>query len=583
MPLPTFRIRMTPAQLIVLASFYFVIFLNARFFLSAHHAYSFFSENAGFLVSLALLLVATNMLLLSLVGYRRTIKPLLMVLLPMAALSAYFMDTYSTVIDDGMLRNLLETDFHEASDLFSKQLVLYFFWFGLLPALLLKFVEFGVTGAMRRTLPARVALLVAPVVAIIFVLGVYGDQYASFFREHKTTRQYANPIYPIYSLAELIGNAFDKPAAGITPVGLDAALPATDLDRELIVLVVGETARADRFSLNGYSRDTNPLLSQENIFSFNNAWSCGTSTSISLPCMFSFHSSEKPGYSKDSRNFENLLDVLHRAGVSVLWRDNNSGSKGVADRVRHEDFRDPGINPVCDIECRDVGMLAELQEFIDARDSGDILIVLHQMGNHGPAYFKRYPREFEYFSPVCRSSELNACSKEEIDNAYDNAIRYTDYFLAQVIALLKQNDVRFETAMLYVSDHGESLGESGLYLHGMPYALAPNSQKHIPMLAWFGKNYDDVNIAELTRRMDDRFTHDNVFHTLLGLMEIQSTVYRSDMDMLPHYASHADSAAPATIVRMALPVVRAERTTGSVAAQRPNRSNQPPVTVRYPQ
>lgn len=554
MSLPKFRIRMTPAHLIVLASFYFMIFLNARFFLSAHHAYSFFSENAGFLASLALLLVATNMLLLSLVGYRRTIKPLLMVLLPMAALSAYFMDTYSTVIDDSMLRNVLETDFNEASDLLSRQLVHYLFWLGLLPAVLLKFIEFGEMTPLRRTLPTRIALLLAPVIVIVSILGMHGDQYASFFREHKTTRQYANPIYPIYSLAELIGNTFDTPAAGITPVGLDAALPVTDLDRELIVLVVGETARADRFSLNGYSRNTNPLLSQETIFSFNNVWSCGTSTSISVPCMFSFHSSDQQGYSKDSRNFENLLDVLHRAGVSVLWRDNNSSSKGVADRVRHEDFRSPETNPVCDIECRDVGMLAGLQEYIDSKDAGDILIVLHQMGNHGPAYFKRYPREFEYFSPVCRSSELNACSKEEIDNAYDNAIRYTDYFLAQVVALLKGNDARFETAMLYVSDHGESLGENGLYLHGMPYALAPDNQKHVPMLAWFGRNYHDVNLAELPALADARFSHANVFHTLLGLMEIQSTTYWPDMDMFPHYATHAEPSTPVTIDGMTLSV-----------------------------
>jgi lipid A ethanolaminephosphotransferase len=229
---------------------------------------------------------------------------------------------------------------------------------------------------------------------------------------------------------------------------------------------------------------------------------------------------------------ENLLDVMQRAGVHVLWRDNNSDSKGVALRIPYENFQSSDLNPVCDTECRDVGMLAGLQEIIDARPKGDILIVLHQMGNHGPAYYKRYPAEFETFKPACRNNDLSQCSQQEIVNAYDNALRYTDHFLAQAISLLKRNDKKFETALFYVSDHGESLGESGIFLHGMPKAIAPNAQLHVPAILWFGENFDEIDRAALAKKRSLPFTHDNLFHTLLGFMEIETGIYRPEMDIL---------------------------------------------------
>ena len=200
---------------------------------------------------------------------------------------------------------------------------------------------------------------------------------------------------------------------------------------------------------------TNPLLKQEDIINFPNMSSCGTATAISVPCMFSITNKENYDSTK-IRNSDNILDILKRAGVNILWRDNNSDSKGVALRVEYQDFQIPENNPICDDECRDIGMLSNLQEYIDSKKSGDIFIVLHQMGNHGPAYYKRYPKEFEKFTPVCKTNQLEECTQEEIDNAYDNAILYTDYFLSKVIELLKQNN-DFETAMIYISDHGESL------------------------------------------------------------------------------------------------------------------------------
>jgi lipid A ethanolaminephosphotransferase len=176
-------------------------------------------------------------------------------------------------------------------------------------------------------------------------------------------------------------------------------------------------------------------------------------------------------------------------------------------------------------------MLVGLQEYIDAHPKGEIVIVLHQMGNHGPAYYKRYPKSFEKFSPVCKSNQLEQCTQSQITNAYDNAILYTDYFLSKVIGLLKANDEKFATAMFYVSDHGESLGENGLYLHGFPYAIAPEAQKHVPAVMWFGKQYE-IKKEIVKRNASKAYNHDFLYHTMLGMLEVNTSIYRPELDIL---------------------------------------------------
>ena len=325
--------------------------------------------------------------------------------------------------------------------------------------------------------------------------------------------------------------------SALTPVrqiGLDAKIPASDEDRELIIFVVGETVRTDHFSLNGYERQTNPYLEKQDVISFRNFSACGTSTAVSVPCMFSMY--DRSNYSKGKADTtENVLDVLQWAGVNVIWLDNNSSSKGVATRVPNESYKGTDKNQVCDIECRDVGMLENLQAYIDEHPRGDIFIVLHQMGNHGPAYFKRYPKEFEKFIPTCQTNQLEDCTQEEIINAYDNAILYTDYFLSKTIELLISNANEFESALFYVSDHGESLGENNLYLHGLPYLFAPDTQTKVPVIMWFrGEIQDEVNFSSLKENINNKYSHDNVFHTILGLMEVQTTFYDKDMDLIIH-------------------------------------------------
>jgi lipid A ethanolaminephosphotransferase len=529
------RIRIPPPgltsnTLILLVTLFLVASGNLTFFANVLKTYPLNAGNAAALASLAVTLGAATVLLLALLCFGRTTKPVLIGILLLSAAAAYFMDSFGVVINDEMLQNAVQTNVAEARDLLNLKLLAYLVVLGILPAIGIAKVKLQWRG-IRAEAMARAKLLGIVLLVMVATVLVFGGFYASFVREHKSLRSYANPTYYVYAVAKLVNGVFAAPAdKTVAAIGTDARTPLADPHRELIVLVVGETARADRFALNGYARDTNPLLSKADVISFTDFHACGTSTAVSVPCMFALEGST--GNAGKTKNQENLLDVLQRAGANVLWMDNNSDSKGVALRVPYQSYKSAETNPLCDTECRDEGMLPPLQTFIDAHPKGDIFVVLHQMGNHGPAYFKRYPPAFEKFKPACQSNDLSQCSKEEIDNAYDNAILYTDHFLAQVIELLKKNNARFETAMFYVSDHGESLGEGGVYLHGLPRAIAPVAQLHVPAIMWIGHSFDEIDVPALQKKRGAPFTHDNLFHTALGFLEVETSIYRPEMDIL---------------------------------------------------
>lgn len=299
----------------------------------------------------------------------------------------------------------------------------------------------------------------------------------------------------------------------------------------VLVLVVGETARAREFAFNGYERDTNPQLANRGVIDFPDVQACGTSTSESLPCIFS--SLGQNNFNRDRASHqENLLDILQRLGVTVLWRDNNSGSKGVADRVGYEELSRQTDAGLCIRgNCFDEILLRDLdRRLVEA--TGDMLIVLHMKGSHGPSYYKRTPPAFKVFSPECSMDNIQDCSRESIVNAYDNSILYTDHVLSRVIDLLKAQN--YATAMLYVSDHGESLGENGLYLHGLPYALAPGEQTQVPMIFWASDAFikqKSLDVASLEARRQTPYSHDFIFHSVLGLFGVGSEVYRPELDI----------------------------------------------------
>jgi lipid A ethanolaminephosphotransferase len=326
----------------------------------------------------------------------------------------------------------------------------------------------------------------------------------------------------------------------IQPLGKDAHLTTLGKSLQkplLVVLVVGETARADHFSINGYSRPTTPLLEKENIINFSSVYSCGTETAISVPCMMSFLT--RKGYSNEkAKRQESVLDVLNHAGIGIFWRDNNSSCKGACDRLAYENIQKWKLPELCnDRECFDKALLFELDKKLNDIQSstGHKLIVLHQKGSHGPDYYHRYPKKEEYFQPVCQTSELQECSSEEIINAFDNSIRYTDQFLAATLDWLKHQEANYDVAMIYLSDHGESLGENHLYLHGMPYLIAPDVQKRVPLFFWMSTGFERnnrINRQCLKNSSLQTFSQDNLPHTLMGFMNVSSQVYNAELDMV---------------------------------------------------
>ena len=522
---------LTSNSLIILAAVFLTAFGNLTFFDKVLKTYELSADNAPALISVAAIMVAISPVLLALTCFWRTTKPVLIVVLLLSSLVASFMDSYGVIIGTEMLQNVARTDLAEARDLINLKLLAYFILLGVIPAFAVGRIPLRWRG-LRVEVLARLKLLAIIVLFMVGTVLAFGGFYASLAREHKLLRSFINPAYYLYSVVLYSHDmlAVSNPQA-LAVIGADASVAANDPRRELFILVIGETARADRFSLNGYERDTNPKLQAANAVNFPNFWACGTSTAISVPCIFSLIGEDNFD-TKTAASQENLLDVLQRAGVSVLWMDNNSDSKDVALRVPYKSYKSPDVNPLCNPECRDVGMLPALQKHIDEHPKGDIFVVLHQMGNHGPAYYKRYPPEFERFKPACQSADLSQCSREEIGNAYDNAILYTDYFLGEIIELLKRNDDKFETGMLYVSDHGESLGENGVYLHGLPRAIAPDAQLHVPAVMWLGQGYDEVNLSAVLQKRGNRYTHDNIFHTILGFLEVKTSIYRPQLDIL---------------------------------------------------
>lgn len=522
---------MNKSTLIIVVSVFLMAFGNRAFFANIVDVYPLNLDNAAFLISLVVVFGAALVLIFSLVCYRYTTKPVLITILMLSSFAAYFMDSYNTVIDTDMLRNVAQTNVSEASDLMSGTLAIYVILLGILPSLFVYRVRIT-TGTVRRDILSTIKLGSISLGIGVLTIVVFGNFYASFIREHKILRYYANPSFYLVSTIKFAGSFIESNSLPFKMIAKDAHAAPADGSRELIIMVVGETARADRFSLNGYERETNPELAKEDVISFSDFWSCGTSTATSVPCMFSVYGESDYDEQKAAAT-ENVLDILARTGVNVLWLDNNSDSKGTATRITYRNFKTPENNPECDgEECRDIGMLTNLQQYIDAHPKGDILIVLHQMGNHGPAYYKRYPKAFEKYTPVCQTNELEECSKESINNAYDNAILYTDFFLSKVIDLLKRNAGGFQTGMFYVSDHGESLGEFDVYLHGLPMFIAPESQRHVPAVMWFSDNFSGVNEEALRAAKDQTMNHDWIFHTLLGLFDVRTEAYQPGLDII---------------------------------------------------
>jgi len=462
-------------------------------------------------------------------------KPIFILLIISAASAGWFMEHFGAIIDTDMIRNAAETTPAEAGHLLTPAFLWHMMVYALLPSLLIVIVRIR-----HRPFPAKLKHNLAVIVPLLLLtLGLATWQYpaiASTIRNNRLIIKTLNPIVPIANAVKFAIRSGQERVIVAAPLDPDAQLGATIGKAKkpvLTIVVVGETARAQEFSLGGYQRETNPELKKRDIAYFPNTSSCGTATAVSMPCMFSALTRSQYSHEKALAQ-ENLVDVLAHAGVDVEWWDNNTGDKKIGERIIKRKFYEENDPRFCNQgECLDAVMVDALDTWLDQVKNNSVL-VMHQLGSHGPAYFQRYSEEERVFSPDCRTAEFADCSQQQIINAYDNTIVATDQMLAAVIDKLAARSDQIASTMVYISDHGESLGEKGLYLHGMPYLFAPEEQTRVPFLIWASKSYTGLfglDTACLREQADADYSQDNLFHTVLGLMDVQAHHYERDQDI----------------------------------------------------
>lgn len=501
------------------------------------------SSDILFLTGVFFLLFFVIFSLLSIISGKRTAKLFISIIFIASAITSYFMDSLGTIFDSIMIQNMMETDTHEALELINATLITHVVIFGLIPSFIL-FSSRIKTRNLTKEIGSRVIFWLS--IFAVTSVTVYSSykEFTFIFRENRELSFLINPIFPIRSVVKY-GLAASQGDQQIAPVFKDASRIIADASskKKLFIMVVGETARSQNFHLNGYPRNTTPNMQKRDVINFSNVSSCGTSTAVSVPCMFSNLTRDNFD-SNEARYSENLLDALNIAGMNILWLDNNAGCKGVCNRIKTINIKAASSHKHCDSEgCFDDILLTQLQQSI-GQLTKDTLIVLHQNGSHGPSYFKRYPEKFAKFKPECRTSTVQQCTTEEVINAYDNTILYTDHFISNVIDFLKSKSEIYQTGLLYVSDHGESLGENGVYLHGLPYFLAPEYQTKVPLILWLSEGFShnrNINISCLKSKSSDALSHDNILHSILGVFDVNTRAYNPSYDLFSSCRSKANN------------------------------------------
>lgn len=488
-----------------------------------------------FILSAVIGITAFQVAFLSIFMWGRFAKFFGVVIVLICALTNYFSTQYKVVFDTTMIQNVLATNFQESWELFSVKAV-FIILIQIAPIIAFLYFYRPPQLTIWEQISAKIfTIFAATSLVVVIVLSQY-QSLASVVRNHLAVRHVVLPTSPIVAFCKSI-DAHAK-QAGIVRASLDPDAHRAPQGQRLpllMVVVVGETVRAQNWGLSGYARQTTPMLagiSKTEVFNFPYARSCGTSTEISVPCMFS--GIGRSQYDEAHiKGHESVLPLVQRTGVQVTWIDNQSGCKGVCDGVESLVARSFFKDRIEEDNATDELLLEPLDKKISEVPK-DQIIVLHMMGNHGPAYYKRYPKNFEKFTPVCQTSSLSSCSSDSIINAYDNAIVYTDFVLASIIKRLGQIDDRL-VSMVYTSDHGESLGERGIYLHGLPYLIAPEEQKQVPFFFWFPQKTQRalrLDTQCLNRKASQPTEHDMLAHTFFGVYQISTKIAKPEWNFI---------------------------------------------------
>ncbi|WP_240788876.1 phosphoethanolamine--lipid A transferase [Salinivibrio sp. YCSC6] len=496
------------------------------------------SVNPGFVATIPLFFIASFNIIFNAFSWPFITKPFFILLLLLSAGASYATSHYGIIFDSDMIVNIFETDVAEASSYISFYSIAWVLFMGGVPSLFLFIVKIEESDPIFFMVMKKIISVIASVVVILIIASLYYQDYASVGRNNSYLKKVIIPTELVYSIGKYVNNKYLSDPLPYKKIGEDAQKKDEKHTKKptLFVFVLGETARAQNQQLNGYSRKTNQFTSQEGIISFKNVSSCGTATAVSVPCLFSILERENFDRERADKQ-DNLLDIMQRAGTEMLWIENDSGDKGVAKNIPQVIVNRERSQTYCDGQtCFDEAVIQPLIDNIPSTEHGkDFMAVLHLIGSHGPTYYKRYPENMRVFSPDCQRADIENCSREEIVNTYDNTILYTDYVINKVIEKLKDLSSKYNTALIYVSDHGESLGESGIFLHGFPYSIAPDFQTHVPMFFWTSNEFlkeKRINLSCLINSSKNvKYSHDNIFHSILGIMDISTDEYQKNKDI----------------------------------------------------
>lgn len=496
------------------------------------------ANGALFFLLTGVCVTAVNGFLFGMLGSQRLLRPLLGATWLAGVVIAYYMSRYTVYLDASMLRNVLHSEPKEAGELVTAGMLATVLaacapvwailgWIKLRP-------RGWLPGLWRRCL----WLAGCAVVAVVAAIAAYGDL-SPLLRTHREVRYLVTPANLVAASLTVLRSEWREARQPREVIGLDARIErSADARPRLLVIVVGETVRAKSWGLAGYARDTTPALRERGVIDFADVSACGSNTEVSVPCMFAPVGRRDYDEARIRRQ-QSLLHVLEHAGIATRWLDNQTGCKGVCEGLTMVSIRGDEDPRRCDgTTCLDGVLYERAAREIAALSSApggrsDQVIVLHPLGNHGPAYSRRYPPEFRRFVPTCEAADLDGCDVASIRNSYDNAILYTDHLLAGLIdTLAARNDL--DSAVVFVSDHGESLGERGLYLHGLPYAIAPDEQIKVPMFLWASSGWTQSTGLDqdcLRRKREAPISHDQLFHSVLGMLGVSTTLYERAYDL----------------------------------------------------
>ena len=517
---------------------FWTLYLDVPFwralFVSAGSDPQVISQTLFLAVVLALSFFFVALAVIELLGLLpRRLFQLMLIILGLSGVTALIASLlYGTTMTPDMLRNFLQTDAREASMYFSVSTVLLFVFLFAPVLLLITTADRGKVLLAERFKRLGLSALFLLIGVLILVSQL--QPFSALMRNDKSLRYMIAPFNTVYSTASTLLRDQNTDAKRVrVVVDPNPRASVSPARATLFVLVIGETARSANWQLAGYDKPTNPMLSTMDILNIPKVEACGTSTDVSLPCMLSRVG--RRDYDRDRILSEEALpSLLQRSGLNVTWIDNQSGSKGTSDGVKTIRLSDDKV--LCGGgECMDLAFVEDLKKRLKAIRAGDRqVLILHQMGSHGPAYDLRSEDSDKVFGKVCTDPSFRSCSAEEIVSAYDASIRYTDRVLAGLINELKAHS-EVNTALLYISDHGESLGENGLFLHGAPYRISPDVQKVVPMVMWLSSGFKtDYSVSEETLQKNatsQTVTHDHLYHTVLGLLKVKSSSYEVRWDL----------------------------------------------------